>query len=140
AAVLDRTPADLVPALTRAEASGVLDPPSRGMHVFSHVLVRDVLHRELFPRRRAELHAKLADVLAASKTAAPERTAAAIAAHLLEAIDVVGPERAFRASLDAARHAAEAFAFEDVIAIVGRATATVGSALADRRLRAEGLV
>ncbi len=60
--------------------------------------------------------------------------------HLLEAIDVVGPERAFRAALDAARHAAETFAFEDVIAIVGRATAMIGPASVDRRLRAEGLV
>src|SRR5690606_31231570 len=50
------------------------------------------------------------------------------------------PDRAVGGSLEAARRAAETFAFEDAAAIVERAFATVAAERMDPRLRAEGLI
>ncbi|HVH44022.1 MAG TPA: hypothetical protein VM925_16840, partial [Labilithrix sp.] len=138
AELLTTTPEEIRTSLEEAETAGVVVRLGPDTFSFSHVIVRDVLYRELSPRRRAELHASVADVLAAGN--APERAASEIATHLLEAIDAVGPARAFRASLDAATRAAAAFAFEDAIAILDKALAVIGVPRIDAHLRAEALV
>jgi hypothetical protein len=136
--MLEGGPEDVRLALERAEAAAIITWLGAEAFAFSHVLVRDVVYRDLPPRKRAELHAKIADALALSN--APERAASQIATHLLDALEAVGSERAFRGSLDAARFAAQAFAFEDVIAIVEKAVAVVGPDRITPRHRAEGLV
>lgn len=123
--------------LERAEALGVVTLLDKGAYAFSHVLVRDALYAEIPASRRATLHAALADHL--TKTNAPER-AAEVASHLLDAVEAVGPERAFAASFDAARRAAETFAFEDVVAILTRAMSAIPKEQIAAHAWAEGLV
>lgn len=136
AALLGRSPESIASAFARAEAAGVLVALTPHTYAFSHPLVRDVLYRGLTRPRRTELHAKLADVLSAASDHAP----AEIASHLLEALDAVGPDRAVRGSLDAARRAARMFAFDDAAGILTRAFDVVDATRIDPRGRAEALV
>jgi tetratricopeptide (TPR) repeat protein len=138
AALMDRQVGDVRSLLERAESFGIVTELGTDAFTFSHVLVRDALYAQIPAARRAALHAALADYL--TKTNAPERAAAEVATHLLDAIDTVGPARAFSGSLDAAKRAAAAFAFEDVIAILTRAMNAIPKEQMDPRARAEGLV
>lgn len=85
-------------------------------YVFSHALLQEVIHGELFPGERARLHAGYASVLetrlaertAGRRTAGPTSSAAELAYHWDEAGD---DRRALIATIEAARAAERAYAF-----------------------------
>ena len=95
-------------------AGGTSDPH----FVFSHALLQEVIHGELFPGERARLHAgyataletRAADRAAGRPTAGPAPSAAELAYHW----DAAGDERrALGATIEAARTSERGYAFLD---------------------------
>jgi DNA-binding CsgD family transcriptional regulator/tetratricopeptide (TPR) repeat protein len=93
-------------------AGGRSDPH----YVFSHALLQEVIHGELFPGERARLHAAYASALTARlddrtagrRVVGPPPSAAELAFHW----DAAGDEgRALLATMEAARAAEQAYAF-----------------------------
>ena len=122
AAMLEAGERDAEELLGEARRAGLLDELGPRTLRFSHVLVRDTIHDDLAPARRAELHRRCAESLAALHAGAPSAPLADIAAHFAEA----GPERAEAAieyALRAGRAARAHLAFEEAVPLVERALA-----------------
>ncbi len=130
-----------LPDLLPARAAGLLGQRSEriGYAGFSHVLIRDVLARELAPDERRALHEAIAKAILARRDVDADDWLAAVAHHLLEA----GPTR------DAVRYAARAgaralarYSDDDAIRWFERALACVssGAGLAEEREHARLLV
>ena len=86
AAVAGRSPDELGAAVAAAVAAGLLvelggAPPSVR---FSHVLVQEVLYRDLPPSRRGAVHAEIAAALASLPPTRIEEELATLAHHALE--------------------------------------------------------
>jgi hypothetical protein len=101
------TLAEVEAAAREGQLAGVLSHAGNGALSFSHVLLRDALYEDLPPARRAQLHARAADVIEAA--AGP---VALVAQHLLAAGEAVDGARVARsvcraAEAAAARHAAD---------------------------------
>ena len=84
-------------------------------YVFRHTLMLQAVHDDLPALRRQRLHLRAADVRAATGMGHPT-TRAAAAVHLRAAGSLVEPERAARASLEAAQETAALYAWDDAIA------------------------
>jgi hypothetical protein len=115
-------------ALASATTGGVL--VARGNRLrFSHALYREALYFGLPPARRQNLHREVARALVARGAPLAE-----LAHHLLEA----GPDATAEAvdhAIRAAEHAVDSFAFEDALAILERARASIPSGDGAARLR-----
>jgi hypothetical protein len=84
-------------------------PGDPGHFLFAHAIVRDAAYEGLPERRRAELHAAVADALRARRDAGADVPAARIAHHALAAARLGGdPQPAWEAAREAAREAAAA--------------------------------
>jgi hypothetical protein len=82
-------------------------PDDPGHFLFAHAIVRDAAYEGLPERRRAELHAAVADALRARRDAGADVPAARIAHHALAAARLGGdPQPAWEAAREAAREAA----------------------------------
>ncbi|MGY1635323.1 BTAD domain-containing putative transcriptional regulator [Geodermatophilus sp. SYSU D00742] len=114
-AVLDGAPDDGVPSALRA---GLLVEPAPGRVRIAHDLVREVLLADLGPGRRAQLHRRLADALAASPAAAT--SAAAVAVHRSEAAAGAADPAAAHACLVAATEALDRAGVDEAAALAAR--------------------
>lgn len=138
AQLLDRPLDALSEPLRAALAAGMLIENEASVLEFSHALVREELYQSLPAQRRAELHARAADVL--ERSGAPEASLGEVASHLLASSSAVGAERALSGALDAARRALSRFAFEDASVILERALEALGAELEGTRLLCCGFV
>jgi len=119
--------ADLLAAAVRAGLLAELEPRS---YRFSHVLVRDTLCDDLSPGRRAGLHRRCGEALAALHRSDPGAPLADIAAHFAEA----GPECADVAidfSVRASRAARAHLAAEEAVALAVRALVALDESTPD---------
>lgn len=118
AAVSDLDPVTLDGALREAVSANILRVDGEG-YAFRHALLREVLHDDLLPGAHVRLHRQYAETLEANpelvSTGAP---AAEIAHHWYAAHEL---DRAFRASLAAAKHAARTHAHSDALQMLERA-------------------
>jgi DNA-binding CsgD family transcriptional regulator len=111
-------------ALSRVEhalAGGILDEAGRsGSYRFHHALVQEALITQLSTTRKAQLHARIAEVLEAMHGDRPER-AAELAYHFGQAatVDATNASRAVRHAKDAAEHAERQFAWDNAVALYG---------------------
>ncbi|MGY1815132.1 BTAD domain-containing putative transcriptional regulator [Blastococcus sp. SYSU D00820] len=110
-------------ALDPALRAGLLVEPAPGRVRIAHDLVREVLLADLGPVRRAALHGRVADALAASPAAGT--AAAAIAVHRSEAAAGSPDAAAARACLLAAREALDRAGVEEARALAERGLAHV---------------
>jgi len=117
---------DLAPPVVRAGLREVVDrrilipAPDRSSpsYVFSHALLREVIHESLHPGERARLHARYAaalgarvrDQVAGRPATGPPPTSAELAYHWEEARD---DRRALAATVDAAISAERGYAYLD---------------------------
>jgi DNA-binding CsgD family transcriptional regulator/tetratricopeptide (TPR) repeat protein len=120
------TVSDLPPSAVREGLREAIDrrilvsssDASDGSYVFTHALLREVIHASLLPGERARLHARFAEALesrerdrsAGQRTPGPRPTPAEIADHWQAAGD---DSRALVATVDAALAAERAAAFPD---------------------------
>lgn len=115
--------ADLAAPLTEALDEGILTEVAPAEYRFSHVLLREVLHRDLNEERRSALHWEVADAL--RRRSGADAPWSEIAHHLLEA----GPtarEAAAEACSEAARASVATLAFPDAAEWYTRALAALG--------------
>jgi len=126
-------------AMAAAVRAGLVDEKAAGRWAFSHGLVRDVLHRQMAPARRADLHRRAADALERLHTGDPS-VMAEVAHHLLAA----GPscaERALDAAVRAAERARRVVAHDEEALLLARALDALAiAAPADVHRRAELLL
>jgi tetratricopeptide (TPR) repeat protein len=123
AALWERSMTEAAVPVHEALESGVLLEPAPGEYRFSHVLLREVLHRDIDDARRTELHLEAAALLSRR-----ERSAASwstIAHHLLEA-GAAGREGAVEACSRAAENAERQLAFADACHWYTRALTALG--------------
>ena len=104
---------DLLDALDRAAAAGLLTPLGGDRYAFSHALVRTAVYRELGEARRTRLHGRIGEALA-RRSEGREAPLAELAYHFARA----GPAETDRAVVFARRAADRArrsLAYEDAI-------------------------
>jgi class 3 adenylate cyclase len=126
-------------ALDEALATNLVrEVPGAGARfAFSHALVRQTLAEEVRGARRARLHWRIGEALAATRE--PPRSL--VAFHLCEGVLAGDATRATQACVDAAEQALEAAAPDDADALARRALEVLDDAgLAEPRLRAHALV
>lgn len=63
AALVERSPEDLLEQLEGAEAAHVVEPAGAGAYRFAHDLLRELIYAELSGARRARLHKRAAELL-----------------------------------------------------------------------------
>jgi DNA-binding CsgD family transcriptional regulator/tetratricopeptide (TPR) repeat protein len=128
---------ELLATLEQATASGMVEelPGPRLVCRFTHELVRRAVYDRLSRARRAELHLRVGEALAASAT--PERALAELAHHFSAAAPLGGSERAIRYNVRAARAASAALAFDEAAV---RLRTAVDLGIDDPRARAEALL
>jgi tetratricopeptide (TPR) repeat protein len=88
------------------------------IYLFSHSLIRDVLHRNLQGKRRILMHRKMAEILERIYGSQVNTVAHRMAVHLDEGRLA---ERAYAFALTGADHAARVYAHRDAIELIGRA-------------------
>lgn len=127
---------ELIAALEETVASGMVEelPGPRLVCRFTHELVRRAVCDRLSHARRAELHLRVGEALAA---ASPEGALADLAHHFTAAAPLGGSERAIRYNLRAARAAGDALAFDEAASRLGTA---LELGIADAHDRAETLI
>ena len=108
------TPTDLDLAMDAAARAGVVaaDPTRPGYFRFHHVLVRDALYEGLPPAERAHLHSRVATAMEATASSAAAHLAE-LARHHIEAVSILGFDKAIAYSSRAGHTASEALAFEE---------------------------
>lgn len=116
-AVVDLRPSELRPALREAIDAHFLDVDD-DTYAFRHALMAEVLHDDLLPGERRDVHRRYADALDDVPALSGRGRAAALAEHRLLANDLDG---AFTASLDAARESREVGALADAAMHLARA-------------------
>ncbi|MCA9669210.1 MAG: AAA family ATPase, partial [Myxococcales bacterium] len=121
----DVAPEALADALAEARAALILLPAEPGRARFSHVLIREVLYRDIEPRERQRLHRLLADAMRGALHA-KESTCAEVAHHYLRAGDEARPA-AIETLQRAAREAQRANAFDESVVAYERALALCGA-------------
>lgn len=89
---------------------------------FSHILIREVLYRDLPAERRAELHARVAHALLDERAADPSASLAEAVHHLIAAAPVVPPDEAINWARRGAERATRRLAFEEAAELLSRAT------------------
>jgi hypothetical protein len=111
--------------LEEALAGGLVDEVTapEPTFAFTHGLVRETIYDGLARRRRAELHAAVAEVLERRYAADPEAHLAEVAHHLLEALPLGDPARAHDLARRAGERALGLAAWEEAGEHLGRALA-----------------
>jgi hypothetical protein len=104
---------------------------------FTHVLLREGLHDDLPPGRRAALHAAAAAELLRRDAAS---TLEEIAHHLLNAIPAVSVVQAAEGALRAGQRAMDLLAFEDARALYASAERVLGATAGQERLCFEAVL
>jgi tetratricopeptide (TPR) repeat protein len=127
-------PAALERNLGEAEQTGLLLAPAPGRWRFAHVLMREVLYRDLDPARRTEAHLAVAGALEASPLR--HEAIAEIAHHRLTALPLGDVGAAAAAARAAAARAMAMLAFEDAAASLERAREVLEALPAPRDDRA----
>lgn len=122
---------DIARALTEACRAGVLLGLPDGRHRFSHVLLREVLERELDAHERSSAHADAARALSSSDAGADVRVCARTARHWLTVGDADALERAVHDAQRAGRAARERGAHSE-------AAENLALVVAARRKQCEG--
>jgi tetratricopeptide (TPR) repeat protein len=130
ATVAGRAPDDVEPLLDELLDARLLRAGDRGFE-FTHALVREAVGAEINPLRRARLHRRTAEALAA---AGEESHLEEIAHHLSEAAD----ERAAGYLRRAGDHALAMLAYEEAAELYGRALEAAEGAAAAPLLLARG--
>jgi DNA-binding CsgD family transcriptional regulator/tetratricopeptide (TPR) repeat protein len=104
---------ELLGALEEVVASGMVgELPSAGLSCrFTHELVRRALYDGLSRARRAELHLRVGEALAAGED--PDRSLSDLAHHFAAALPLGGADRAVDYNLRAALAASSALAFDE---------------------------
>ena len=127
-------------ALDEARAAEIIEEMGPGRYRFSHVLVAELLARELPAEVRTRQYLATAETLERLHAGDPAAPFDDIAEHYLRA----GPQaaaQASRAATRAAAHALQCLAFEDAAVWFGRALEALASwAPGDAAARAEGLL
>ncbi|HZV73309.1 MAG TPA: AAA family ATPase [Conexibacter sp.] len=131
------TERELLAALEETVASGMVEelPAPRLVCRFTHELVRRAVYDRLSLARRAELHLRVGEALAAA--GAPERALADLAHHFSVAAPLGGSERAIHYNVRAARAASAALAFDEA---ASRLHVAIDLGIDDDRERAETLL
>jgi predicted ATPase/class 3 adenylate cyclase/DNA-binding SARP family transcriptional activator len=106
-------------ALDGAVAAGLVEDAGPGRHAFVHALVRDAIYERIGSTRRARLHLRIAEALAAARDADP----AELAHHYLAGGD---RDNGVAASVAAAERALGQLAYEDAAAHYERALEALG--------------
>ncbi len=130
-----RDPEQLQGALRSATEASVLVEVERGRFRFTHVLLREVLYKELESPVREALHLRLANALSAE--------GASPASELAHHLALAGPparERAIQALLVEAHYACQQYAFEAAEAALMRALGFAQTQPHARSLQAQILV
>ncbi len=110
--------------LDEAVRAGLVDEsPVPGHYRFAHALVREAVIAGLAGTRRALLHRRMAEVVAALPDDRRERRLPELARHLLDARPLVDPETAASAALRAAEVAVRRLAYEDAVELLESALA-----------------
>jgi hypothetical protein len=120
AALVDSTLAaarDLAAEAVRADV--LVDAGDRTS--FSHILIREVLHRDLSAARRAELHAGVARALLDRHREDADASLAEAAHHLFAAAPLVEPDEAIAWARRGAERATRRLAFEEAAELLSRA-------------------
>jgi DNA-binding SARP family transcriptional activator len=124
-------PDTLLDVLDAAVGSGlVVEHAEPGMYAFAHPLVRDVVYSSLTLNRRASLHERVGDALAAL-----DGPAMAVAHHLLEAGTDEARRRALPFVFDAATAVLRQGAYEDLVTLLDRVLALDEAVLGPDRRR-----
>jgi tetratricopeptide (TPR) repeat protein len=89
---------------------------------FSHILIREVLYRDLTAIRRAELHARVAHALLDRHGDDPDASLAEAVHHLFAAEPIVPPDEAITWARRGAERAARRLGFEEAAELLSRAT------------------
>jgi tetratricopeptide (TPR) repeat protein len=133
AAITERSVLEIDELVAPAVLAGILDERAEGALRFSHVLLRDELYRALGAAKRAQIHARVAEVLArrGGRSAAQ---LGEIAHHRTLAATDDGVDVAIDATLAAAHAELAGLAFEDAAARLGRAIAMFAHRVAPARL------
>lgn len=134
--------------LVRQLASGLLREDAAGRMVFSHTLLREVAYARIAPRRRAELHATIAEVLARHPATDHPEQVSALAHHAVQGASVRNAEAAIDRAVAAAEMALAQRAHAEAARYFGRAleaarfatrfTPQARAHLLQRRAAAEG--
>src|SRR5260221_8342156 len=113
--VSDMSQTDVTSALEAALERKIIaeQPGLLGTCRFTHMLLRDVLYEALSITKRAELHARVGEVLESLSSAGGEQPAAQIAHHFSRATLGAGSERAAIHSMAAGKQALRSLAFEE---------------------------
>jgi tetratricopeptide (TPR) repeat protein len=138
AAVSDSDETALRVPLARGVEAGVLVELAVGSYEFAHSLFREALYRDLAAPLRAELHARVAATLEASR--APEKALAEIASHLSAAVTVVGSKRALEGAMRAGSRALDSLAFEDAATVLAQALDSISACPEDEGTRGRAMV
>jgi Protein kinase domain/AAA ATPase domain len=121
-----REPAELVDTLEPALRSGLLAPSGAAGYRFAHAITREVLYETQPDRGRAELHRRLAEVLAARREREPDRPAAEVAHHaVMAARSGLDAAAALRWSQEAAEEARAVLAYAEAALHLDRALEAV---------------
>jgi tetratricopeptide (TPR) repeat protein len=115
---------DVLDTLDAALATGLIReiPGTAARYAFSHALVRQTLTEEVRGARRARMHWRVGEALAAAR----EPELSAVAFHLCEGVLAGDAVRAAEAAVAAAEHALAAAAPEEATALAARALEIIG--------------
>jgi DNA-binding SARP family transcriptional activator/tetratricopeptide (TPR) repeat protein len=121
--------------LEAAGAAGLIDelPGPTIAYRFTHELVRRAVYDRLTPRRRAELHLRIAEAFERTHADDLERVVQQLAVHFTQAAPVIGPTRAIAYNIRAAEAAVNADAYAEA---EERLSAALGLGIDDDGARA----
>lgn len=130
----------LLDTLAPAVRAAVVAPVGAHEHAFSHILVREVIYRDLEPAARREVHLRLANALEHGAVAGVRPALQELASHL-ERAGPAARERGVAAYVAAADEASGRGAFEEVAGALEHAVALLSQAPgADPRRRCDLLL
>ncbi len=135
AQALGRPMTDLLDGLAEGVAAHVLREPAPGRYRFTHILLREALHAEIPPSRRARLHLEAAQAIEAAYTDAEGRPWSALAHHYLEA-GPLAPTRAVTCCREAGEAALAQLAYDEATSWFDRALRAAAGHAGDDGARA----
>jgi eukaryotic-like serine/threonine-protein kinase len=125
-------------SLSEAEAAGIVVVGADGRFAFVHDLVRESIYRDLSVAVRTRLHRKMAQALEVTTLRDPNADISQVAYHYSLGIADGSAEQAVRFGYLAGQQANERMAYEDAVALYGRALHALSlSEQADPRLACE---
>ena len=119
--------AEVLGAIEEARSARILEESTDrpGRYRFTHALVREALLAELSLRERVRIHARVAEVLAASFGEDAPAHAAELLGHFEQAASILGTQKLGHYALLAAEQALAACAYEDALRFARRGLAAL---------------